>query len=163
MLVDKFATSKLCQHIKVSGDRCGAPARKGRKYCIFHESMHQKRPSYSIPMAEDAMSLQLGLMQIIRALINQAIDPKTAALALYGLQIASGNLKRFAVEQTSAADDPARQQSLAELLLERLGIPETPEQVFADYDGEMSNPVDRYPEERSMVTPVPPEYREPTR
>lgn len=122
MLSNQFANSKICQHTKVNGDRCAAPARKSRRYCIFHESMHQKRPDYSIPMAEDAMSLQLGVMQIIRGLIDKAIDPRTAALALYGLQIASGNLKRFR-EQHSDPADMAREKSLAELLLDQFGIP----------------------------------------
>jgi hypothetical protein len=137
MLSNQFANSRICKHTKVNGERCAAPARRGRRYCIFHEAMHQKRPSYDIPMAEDAMSLQLGVMQIIRALLNKAIDTKTAALTLYGLQIASGNLKRFAAEQ-SPADDPAQEQSLVRLLLDQFQIPDTDSEQPTD--GQLPSP-----------------------
>ncbi|MBZ5630113.1 MAG: hypothetical protein LAO06_14740 [Acidobacteriia bacterium] len=128
MLSNQFANSKICQHTKVNGEPCGAPARKGRKFCIFHESMHQKRPDYTLPMAEDAMSLQLAVMQIIRALLDKAIDARTAALTLYGLQIASGNLKRVA-EQHSAAHDPSRDRAMLESLLHQIQVPEAPEKM----------------------------------
>lgn len=145
MLSNQFANSKICQHTKINGDRCAAPARKGRRHCIFHEAMHQKRPDYSIPMAEDAMSLQLGVMQIIRGLIDRAIDPRTAALALYGLQIASGNLKRFR-EQHSDPADMAREKSLAQLLLDQFDIPHDDEELeppFAEVDPSSHTTVDR--------------------
>ncbi len=41
---------------------------------------------------------------------------------LYGLQIAASNLKRFTAEQPDVSSE--REQSLAELLLERLGLNE---------------------------------------
>ncbi len=106
-----------------TGDPCAAPARRGTQFCVFHEPVHNsERPDYSLAVIEDATSLQFGIMQVMRALADHAIDAKTAALMLYGLQIAASNLKRFTAEQPDVSSE--REQSLAELLLERLGLDE---------------------------------------
>jgi hypothetical protein len=119
MLTDKFANTALCQHPRFNNQSCGQPALRGRNFCRFHEPSHRKRPDYSLPMVEDAISLQFALMQVIRALHDKAIDPKTAAITLYGLQIASGNLKRF-LEEHSPAHSPGDDPSLLQLLLDQL-------------------------------------------
>ena len=93
-------------------------------------------------MVEDALSLQFALMQVIRALHDRAIDSKTAALTLYALQIASGNLKRCVAEQTPSSD-PARQASLVELLLEKFAIPESDEAILAATEAQSSPISDR--------------------
>jgi hypothetical protein len=129
-----------CQHTKMNGQPCCAPARRGRKYCVFHEAAHAKRPGYQVRLVEDAMSLQFALFQVMRALDDHEIDPKRAALKLYALQIAASNLKRLQQEiDYNPADDPAREKSLAELLLDQLQIPtdedgnEIPPDQFAGY------------------------------
>ncbi len=98
MLKNTFANTALCQHIRLNGKNCGQPALRGRRFCRFHQPIHSPRPDYSLPMVEDALSLQFALMQVIRALHDHAIGTKTAALTLYALQIASGNLRRFLEE-----------------------------------------------------------------
>jgi hypothetical protein len=103
-------------------------------------------------MVEDALSLQFAIMQVIRALHDRAIDSRTAALTLYGLQIASGNLKRFAAEHSSVANDPAREQSLLELLVEQLQIPMTPEELLAELNAE---PVSEPPIPAATITNSP--------
>jgi hypothetical protein len=124
MLTDKFANTALCQHSRFNNQPCGQPALRGRKFCRFHQTAHRKRPDYSLPMVEDAISLQFALMQVIRALHDRAIDPKTAAITLYGLQIASGNLKRF-LEEHSPSTDSARENSLFKLFLDQFQDPRT--------------------------------------
>jgi hypothetical protein len=120
MPVDRLDNAPRCQHTKMNGSPCAAPARRGRQFCVFHEPAHSERPDYSLAVIEDATSLQFGIMQVMRALADHAVDAKTAALMLYGLQIAASNLKRFAAEQPDTSAE--REQSLAELLLERLGL-----------------------------------------
>ncbi len=123
MLVNTFTNTALCQHVRFNNQPCGQPALRGRRFCRFHQSGHAKRPDYSLPMIEDAMSLQFGVMQVIRALHDRAVGHKTAALTLYGLQIASGNLKRFC-EEWSQAGDSSHDEFLAEIVREMLQLPQ---------------------------------------
>ncbi len=115
-----------CRHTKLNGQPCAAPARRNRKYCVFHESAHAKRPDYAVRLVEDAMSLQLALFQVMRSLDDHALDTKRAALKLYALQIAASNLKRLHEETESFAQEfgPDREQSLAEMFLQALQSPE---------------------------------------
>jgi hypothetical protein len=48
----------------------------------------------TLPVLEDANSIQVALMQVIRFLLAAQIDHRTAALLLYALQTASANLAR---------------------------------------------------------------------
>jgi hypothetical protein len=89
-----------CQHIKMSGQRCGAPALRHRRYCYFHEQvLRPKSPNFRIHFIEDAASLQHAIMQVLRLIHSPAPDYKACALSLYALQIACMNLKTFIAEQ----------------------------------------------------------------
>ena len=52
----------------------------------------------ALPVLEDANSIQVSLMQIMRFLVSGQIDHKTAGLLLYALQTASANLSRTTFE-----------------------------------------------------------------
>src|SRR5208282_6290145 len=100
-----------CQHIKVNGTQCGSPALRRNKFCYFHKRHQEERlqlnldrlkqdrarrrnVTIELPVLEDANSIQVSLMQVMRLIITGQIDSKTAGLLLYGLQIASSNLAR---------------------------------------------------------------------
>lgn len=95
-----------CQHIKVNGVQCGSPALRRNRFCFFHKRFHDERirlaadrarrssGTFVLPVLEDANSIQIALMQVIRGLLAHQIDHKTASLLLYALQTASGNLQR---------------------------------------------------------------------
>jgi hypothetical protein len=100
-----------CQHIKVNGTQCGCPALRHNKLCYFHKRHHEERVELNLdrlkdararrrkvvmelPVLEDANSIQVSLMQIMRLIIGGQIDGKTAGLLLYALQTASANLPR---------------------------------------------------------------------
>ena len=96
-----------CQHIKVNGTQCGSPALRRNIHCYFHKRHHEERivlntdrarrnrnVTIDLPVLEDANSIQVSLMQIIRLVVAGQIDAKTAGLVLYGLQTASANLAR---------------------------------------------------------------------
>ena len=87
-----------CQHVKISGVRCGSPALRDYRFCYYHYEVRRPRLSYGIPPLEDANSVQFALMELARAILNDSIDPKRAALLAYVLQTASANLKRVRPE-----------------------------------------------------------------
>jgi len=104
-----------CQHIRYNGQRCAAPALRGQTICHFHEraadpATYEERSLP--PFIEDATSLQVVLMWVIRRLrtdgfhLMDELEYKRAALLLYALQIACTNLKNFSAEraQPEAAD-----------------------------------------------------------
>ncbi|HYN15091.1 MAG TPA: hypothetical protein VES66_04790 [Terriglobales bacterium] len=90
-----------CQHIKLNGQRCAAPALRGESHCHFHN--HIQSPAvYAepfLPFIEDATSLQFVLMRVMRMLQMGHVEYKRCALLLYLLQIACSNLKAFMAEQ----------------------------------------------------------------
>jgi len=136
-----------CQHIRYNGERCAAPALRGQTICHFHEraadpATYEERSLP--PFIEDATSLQIVLMWVIRRLrtggfhLMDELEYKRAALLLYGLQIACSNLKNFSAERAQpqagegerlqpppvsaekrkpAASEKGDEPSLAELLL----------------------------------------------
>ncbi len=93
-----------CQYIKINGTQCGSPALRRNKFCYFHKRFHEQRISmnqararrrcavFDLPVLEDANSIQVALMQIVRLLALGHLDAKTAGLFLYALQTASSNL-----------------------------------------------------------------------
>jgi hypothetical protein len=100
-----------CQHIKVNGTQCGCPALRRNKLCYFHKRHHEERvqlnadrkkalrpTTIELPVLEDANSIQISLMQIMRLLVSGRIDAKIAGLMLYALQTASHNLGRTTFE-----------------------------------------------------------------
>ena len=94
-----------CQHIKVNGTQCGSPALRRNRFCFFHKRFQdesirlatdRKRnapATFVLPVLEDANSVQIALMQVMRLLVTGQIEHKTASLLLYALQTASSNLR----------------------------------------------------------------------
>ena len=93
-----------CQHIKITGTQCGSPALRRNKFCFFHRKWHEQRirinarqarraRSIDLPVLEDANSIQVALMQIMRMTLAGELDTKKAGLLLYALQTASFNLR----------------------------------------------------------------------
>jgi hypothetical protein len=94
-----------CQHLKINGTQCGSPALRRNRFCFFHKRFQDERiklsadrarrgvPTFVLPVLEDANSIQITLMQVMRLLVSQQIDHKTASLLLYALQTASTNLR----------------------------------------------------------------------
>jgi len=172
---------KRCVHIKTNGVQCGSPALKGQTQCYFHLQAtalptyqfgaYENHAPLTLPLLEDAESIQVALQRVTYWLLNGKIDSRTAGLVLSALQTASANLKRAAFEPklpttviidtegpnvpiggtawSSKEDSPyedvekvLREQkrreesteeevdnsgeSLAKVLLERLGLPEVP-------------------------------------
>ena len=95
-----------CQHLKTNGTQCGSPALRRNRFCYFHKRYQEERirlgvdrrrrgtATFFLPVLEDANSIQMSLMQIMRLLLTGQIEHKTASLLLYALQTASANLRQ---------------------------------------------------------------------
>jgi|SRR5579859_758303 len=94
-----------CQHLKINGTQCGSPALRRNRFCYFHKRFQDESiklsadrarrgvATFVLPLLEDANSIQVALMQVMRLLVSQQMDHKTASLLLYALQTASANLR----------------------------------------------------------------------
>jgi hypothetical protein len=97
-----------CTHIKTNGTQCGSPALRGRRFCFFHKNWQGQRIqlnaqpatplSFTMPVLEDADSVQVALMQVMRLILAGQLEPKIAGLLLYALQTASLNLRQMNLE-----------------------------------------------------------------
>src|SRR5438034_2781475 len=87
----------------------GSPALRNGEYCYFHRrwrmttvdlshSAHHVTTEFALPVLEHAYSIQITLAQIMRMIVCRQVDTKSAGLLLYGLQIASANLRRTRFE-----------------------------------------------------------------
>jgi hypothetical protein len=94
-----------CQHLKINGTQCGSPALRRNRFCFFHKRFQDEQiklsaararrgtATFVLPVLEDANSIQIALMQVMRLLLAQQIDHKTATLLLSALRTASTNLR----------------------------------------------------------------------
>jgi hypothetical protein len=101
-----------CRHIFTDGRRCGSPTLRSpaghEPFCFYHHnsrgaaSMTNRDPAraaaqpstFVLPTPEDRSSIQHALGQVLQRIASNEIDPRRAGLLLYGLQIASLNLKK---------------------------------------------------------------------
>jgi len=109
-----------CQHLHTNGTQCGSPALRRKRFCYFHKRYQDERirlntdrrrrgvATFILPVLEDANSIQMSLMQIMRLLLTGQIEHKTASLLLYALQTASSNLRQvdFAPSEHRVILDP---------------------------------------------------------
>jgi hypothetical protein len=99
-----------CEHIRTAGLRCQAPALRGRKLCYAHTRMAaSKKAGLQLPALEDASGIALASMQVVQQLLDGKLDRKTAAVALYGIQIVANTLshKPFSARPTSVVREAA--------------------------------------------------------
>ena len=93
--LERADSAPRCEKVRVDGTVCGCPRMKGYRYCYAHERMLQARPEkLALPALEDANSIQLAIMMVQKALIDDEISEKKAGLLLYSIQIAASNVKQ---------------------------------------------------------------------
>lgn len=107
-----------CEHVKADGLRCGSPRMKTGRLCYAHQRMADARPrTLRLPPMEDPNSIQLGLMEVSRAMLDGQISEKTAGLLFYALQTAAANAGRVTLHkapQEMVTEEPAsREESKA--------------------------------------------------
>jgi len=93
-----------CRWVYQGGTTCGSPQMRNHIYCYAHRQMMEARAlALRLPAAEDANSIQMGLMRIQKALIDDTISTKKAGLLLYSMQLAMTNVGQTTFGR--AADD----------------------------------------------------------
>jgi hypothetical protein len=132
MAANDMHEAPRCQHVRLSGRQCKAPARRGNNYCLFHEAEHVNEANLTFPPVEDAATVAVATDQVLQALRDDTIDFHRAALLFSGLRIARANLKLLGLELGDVVEDrpgaagPTKDPddlpgpSLAEILLGRL-------------------------------------------
>lgn len=94
-----------CFHIMADGAQCGSPAVRHDRFCYHHKRQREqllalkadrardrRAHPFTLPLLEDAKSIQVSLTKIMRLLAAGEIEHKTASVMLYSLQIATTNL-----------------------------------------------------------------------
>ncbi len=94
-----------CTHIKADGIRCAAPALRNQKFCYFHHHNADHRPRrqvrmLDIPLPEDAASIQVGIYNVMLAIIDRRIDERRAQQLLWALQIAASQSEKLPFENS---------------------------------------------------------------
>ncbi len=93
-----------CRHIKANGEPCRAAANRGQDLCYFHQNSQAPEKPARLPVLEDANAIQVALMIVMDGLYRYYIPHKTAALLLYGLQIAAANLRHLQLAPAAEAE-----------------------------------------------------------
>ncbi|HEV7673705.1 MAG TPA: hypothetical protein VGQ12_04160 [Candidatus Angelobacter sp.] len=82
-----------CRWVRQDGTSCQSPQMKQHIYCFAHMQMAEARTLLlMLPPPEDANAIQVGLMRIQKALIEDTISTKKAGLLLYSMQLALTNV-----------------------------------------------------------------------
>ncbi|HKR96694.1 MAG TPA: hypothetical protein VJW55_15060 [Candidatus Angelobacter sp.] len=94
-----------CRWVRTDGTSCGSPQLKKHIYCFAHRQMMEARAlALSLPALEDANAIQVGLMRIQKALIDDTISTKKAGLLLYSMQLALQNVGQVTFGQVKAEE-----------------------------------------------------------
>jgi hypothetical protein len=123
MAANDMHEAPRCQHVRLSGRQCKAPARRGTNYCLFHEAEHVNEANLTFPPVEDAATVAVATDQVLQALRDDTIDFQRAALLFSGLRIARANLKLLGLE---LGDEPTPSASSGQALPKavRVGHPD---------------------------------------
>jgi hypothetical protein len=84
-----------CGWIREDGTVCKSPRMRKDIYCYAHCQMRDARPeTFWLPALTDANAIQMAVMLVQRALIDDEISEKKAGLLLYSIQIAAANVDK---------------------------------------------------------------------
>ncbi len=104
-----------CRHIHADGRRCGSPALRHEELCYYHHTSRKPAPhprarrgrqstfDLHLPDGNDRTGLQLAIVDVLRRIAGNEVDPRRAGLLLYGLQIAATNLPQARTVAVPAA------------------------------------------------------------
>ncbi|HEY2169798.1 MAG TPA: hypothetical protein VGJ30_09250 [Candidatus Angelobacter sp.] len=119
-----------CRWVRQDGTSCGSPQMRNHIYCYAHRQMMEARAlALQLPAAEDANAIQVGLMRIQKALVDDTISTKKAGLLLYSMQLAMTNVGKTTFGK--AKDDELVADTVEEqdAMREEAGV-ETPGPIF---------------------------------
>ena len=96
-----------CEHIHLTGMRCGSPALRGKSHCFYHTEVCRERPvtAANIPALDHALNIQQTTRDLMTQIIAGHLDTKRCGLLLYALQIASSNMRWVQSEFNRASEN----------------------------------------------------------
>ncbi len=120
--------SPRCRWVKQDGTTCGSPQMRNHIYCYSHRQMMEARTlMLRLPAAEDANAIQVGIMKVQKALIEDMISTKKAGLLLYSMQLAIKNVGQTtfgkARDEEMITDGVDEMDGLAEQMAEAMPEP----------------------------------------
>lgn len=84
-----------CTWLREDGTVCKSPKMKNDIHCYAHYQMrHARAENLLLPALTDANAIQMAVMLVQRALIDDEITEKKAGLLLYSIQIAAANVDK---------------------------------------------------------------------
>ena len=84
-----------CAFVREDGTVCKSPQMKNDIYCYAHHRMRDARAeNLWLPPLTDANAIQMAVMLVQRALIDDEISEKKAGLLLYSIQLATTNVDK---------------------------------------------------------------------
>ncbi len=84
-----------CVWLREDGTVCKSPQMKNDIHCYAHYQMrHARAENLLLPALTDANAVQMAVMLVQRALIDDEISEKKAGLLLYSIQIAAANVHK---------------------------------------------------------------------
>ncbi len=108
---------RTCQHLHTNGNLCQSPALRHNSLCYFHYRLAQREQrriklggpcspngntGIELPLLEDAESIQVAIIEVAKALVDQRIDEKRAGLLLYSFQLALQNLPNLKAQKSDS-------------------------------------------------------------
>ena len=113
-------TAPRCRWVRQDGTGCGSPQMKRHIYCFAHKQMAEAQAlALLLPALEDANAIQVGLMRIQKALIDDTISTKKAGLLLYSMQLALQNVGQVTFGQAKAESPVTETMDAEEALREK--------------------------------------------
>src|SRR5438105_3127279 len=96
-----------CEHIHLTGMRCGSPALRGKSHCYYHTEVCRERAvtAANIPALDHALNIQQTTRDLMTEIIAGQLDTKRCGLLLYALQIASSNMRWVKSEFNRASEN----------------------------------------------------------
>jgi len=90
--LERADAAPRCRWVKQDGTGCGSPQMRKHIYCYAHKQMMEARAqTLRLPALEDANAIQIAVMRVQTALIDDTISERKAGLLLYSLQLAMTN------------------------------------------------------------------------
>lgn len=84
---------RRCTALKFNGQQCGSPALRTGPRCHYHAEIIRRRNALRPQFLDNPADVQVAVMDTLRALLERRIDRSHAAVVLYGLQLAQGNIR----------------------------------------------------------------------
>ncbi len=125
-----------CNFFHPTGLRCGSPALRDSDFCHWHQEIayvhhvylkSPPSPFIDLPALDSPEAVQLAVMTVTQALLDNRIKEKRAGLLLYAIQIAAANLRHMA-KSNDIQEQLVKQQAEAAALPQEPASPPDPEE-----------------------------------